>query len=79
MLLDPGSGGIDFIGTADSIASEMASVMEEIGGDGLLIQDPLTRKAIIEITDGLVPTLQRRGLTRAAYSHDLFRDNLRAF
>ena len=79
MLLDPGSGGIDFIGTADSIASDMAAVMEEIGGDGFLIQDPLTRKAIVEITDGLVPTLQRRGLTRAAYSHDLFRDNLRAF
>jgi FMN-dependent oxidoreductase (nitrilotriacetate monooxygenase family) len=79
MLLDPGSGGIDFIGTADSIASEMASVMEEIGGDGFLIQDPLTRKAIVDITDGLVPTLQRRGLTRAAYSHELFRDNLRAF
>ncbi len=79
MLLDPGSGGIDFIGTADSIAAEMASVMEEIGGDGFLIQDPLTRKAIVEITDGLVPALQRRGLTRAAYSHELFRDNLRAF
>ena len=37
------------------------------------------RQAIIEITDGLVPTLQRRGLTRAAYSHELFRDNLLAF
>ena len=50
----------------------MAAVMEEIGGDGFLIQDPLTRKAIIEITDGLVPTLQRRGLTRAAYSARAF-------
>ena len=79
MLLDPGSGGIDFIGTPDSIASDMAAVMEEIGGDGFLIQDPLTRKAIVEITDGLVPALQRRGLTRAAYSHDLLRDNLLAF
>jgi FMN-dependent oxidoreductase (nitrilotriacetate monooxygenase family) len=79
MLLDPGSGGIDFVGTADSIADDMASVMEEIGGDGFLIQDPLTRKAIVEITDGLVPTLQRRGLTRAAYSHEMFRDNLLAF
>lgn len=79
MLLDPGSGGIDFVGTADSIASDMAAVMEEIGGDGFLIQDPLTRKAVVEITDGLVPALQRRGLTRAAYSHELFRDNLLAF
>src|SRR5580692_10671617 len=31
MLLDPGSGGLDFIGTADSIASEMEAVMQEIG------------------------------------------------
>ena len=58
MLLDPGSGGIDFVGTPDSIAADMAAVMEEIGGDGFLIQDPLTRKAIVEITDGLVPALQ---------------------
>jgi alkanesulfonate monooxygenase SsuD/methylene tetrahydromethanopterin reductase-like flavin-dependent oxidoreductase (luciferase family) len=79
MLLDPGSGGIDFIGTADSIAADMVSVMEEIGGDGFLIQDPLTRKAMVEITDGLVPVLQRRGLVRSAYSHELFRDNLLAF
>jgi FMN-dependent oxidoreductase (nitrilotriacetate monooxygenase family) len=79
MLLDPGSGGIDFVGTADSIASDMGSVMEEIGGDGFLIQDPLTRKAIVEITDDLVPALQRRGLTRSEYGHELFRDNLLAF
>jgi FMN-dependent oxidoreductase (nitrilotriacetate monooxygenase family) len=79
MLLDPGSGGIDFLGTPDSIASNMGAVMEEIGGDGYLIQDPLTRRAIVEITDGLVPALQRRGLTRARYEHELFRDNLLAF
>jgi len=79
MLLDPGSGGIDFVGTAESIAAEMGAVMEEVGGDGFLIQDPLTRKAIVEVTDGLVPALQRRGLIRPAYSHELFRDNLLAF
>jgi len=79
MLLDPGSGGIDFIGTPDSIAADMGTVMEEVGGDGFLIQDPLTRKAVVEITDGLAPALKRRGLIRAAYEHELFRDNLLAF
>ena len=34
---------------------------------------------IIEITDGLVPALQRRGLTRTAYTHAHFRDNLLEF
>ncbi len=79
MLLDPGSGGLDFIGTADSIAAEMQAVMEEVGGDGFLVQDPLTRKAISEVTDGLAPALKRRGVTRSAYTHTLFRDNLLAF
>jgi FMN-dependent oxidoreductase (nitrilotriacetate monooxygenase family) len=79
MLLDPGSGGIDFVGTADSIAADMGAVMEEIGGDGFLIQDAVTRKAIVEVTDGLVPALRRRGLIREAYSHALFRDNLLEF
>ena len=79
MLLDPGRGGLDFIGTADSIASEMEAVMAEVGGDGFLVQDPLTRKAISEVTDGLAPALKRRGATRAAYTHQHFRDNLLAF
>jgi FMN-dependent oxidoreductase (nitrilotriacetate monooxygenase family) len=79
MLLDTSGGGLDFIGTADSIAADMQAAMEEIGGDGFLIQDLLTRKTISEITDGLTPALQRRGAVRAAYSHKLFRDNLLAF
>lgn len=79
MLLDPGGGGLDFVGTADGIADEMGAIMQEIGGDGILIQDPLTRRTIVEVTDGLVPALQRRGLVRVAYTHEHFRDNLLAF
>ena len=79
MLLDPGSGGLDFVGTADSIAAEMQDVMQEIGGDGILIHDPLTRKAVAEITDGLAPALKRRGVLQSAYPHEHFRDNLLAF
>jgi alkanesulfonate monooxygenase SsuD/methylene tetrahydromethanopterin reductase-like flavin-dependent oxidoreductase (luciferase family) len=79
MLLDPGSGGLDFVGTADSIAAEMQEVMQEIGGDGFLIHDPLTRKAVAEITDGLAPALKRRGVLQSAYPHEHFRDNLLAF
>jgi FMN-dependent oxidoreductase (nitrilotriacetate monooxygenase family) len=79
MLLDPGSGGLDFVGTPDSIAAEMEAVMQEVGGDGFLIHDPLTRKAITEIADGLAPALKRRGLLQSAYPHKHFRDNLLAF
>ncbi len=79
MLLDPGSGGLDFVGTADSIAAEMEDVMREVGGDGFLIHDPLTRKTISEITDGLAPALKRRGLLQNEYPFKTFRDNLLAF
>ena len=71
MMLDPGSGGLDFVGTPDSIAAEMEAVMQEIGGDGFLIHDPLTRKAITEIADGLAPALKRRGLLQSAYPQNI--------
>jgi hypothetical protein len=61
----------------------MREVMDEIGGDGFLITRPgitgLTHMYIIEITDGLVPALQRRGLTRTDYTYAHFRDNLLEF
>jgi FMN-dependent oxidoreductase (nitrilotriacetate monooxygenase family) len=79
MMLDPGSGGLDFVGTPDSIAAEMQETMQEIGGDGFLIQDPLTRRAIAEVTDGLAPALKRRGILQSDYPHKNFRDNLLAF
>jgi FMN-dependent oxidoreductase (nitrilotriacetate monooxygenase family) len=79
MMLDPSSGGLDFVGTADSIAAEMQAVMQEVGGDGFLIHDPLTRKAITEVTDGLAPALQQRGLLQSDYPCKTFRENLLAF
>jgi alkanesulfonate monooxygenase SsuD/methylene tetrahydromethanopterin reductase-like flavin-dependent oxidoreductase (luciferase family) len=72
--------GIDFTGTVDQVASIMEEVMQEVGGDGfLLFNGEFTRRYIMEITDGLVPELQRRGLTRTAYPHKHFRDNLMEF
>jgi FMN-dependent oxidoreductase (nitrilotriacetate monooxygenase family) len=79
MLLDPSSGGIDFVGTPDSVAAEMGEAMAEIGGDGFLFTENLTRRTISEIADGLASALKRRKLVRSAYSHEHFRDNLLAF
>ncbi len=76
------SDSIDLIGTPDSVADKMGEVMEEVGGDGFLITSPvmrLNRRYITEITDGLVPALQRRGLTRTDYTFEQFRDNLQEF
>jgi len=63
-----------------AIAAQMEEVMEEVGGDGFLFTlDTLTRRTVAEITDGLVPQLQKRGLTRKSYTYDHFRDNLLEF
>jgi len=53
--------------------------MDQIGGDGFLINGPLSRVYVSQITDGLVPALQRKGLTRTEYDYPTFRENLMAF
>ena len=55
---------IELIGTPDTVADRMGEIMEEVGGDGFLLTCPsgrLNRRYVAEITDGLVPALQRRG------------------
>ncbi len=54
----------------------MGEAAEEIGGDGFLIMKPgwdLNRQYISTITDGLVPELQRLGLTRTEYTQSTLR------
>jgi FMN-dependent oxidoreductase (nitrilotriacetate monooxygenase family) len=77
---------VDFVGSVESIADHMGEVMDIVGGDGFLISGPMTRTYIGQVTDGLVPELQRRGLTRKDYltvteegKTPTFRDNLVAF
>ena len=71
---------VELVGTPDSVADQMGEVMQAVGGDGFLFSLPnVSRRVIAEIADGLVPALQRRGLTRRSYEHTMFRDNLLAF
>ncbi|MBR0650191.1 NtaA/DmoA family FMN-dependent monooxygenase [Roseomonas terrae] len=74
------SHGYDRIcGTPDSVASQMIDIIEEVGGDGYIIAGPLNRRYVMEVTEGLVPVLQKRGAVRSAYSHAHFRDNMMEF
>jgi FMN-dependent oxidoreductase (nitrilotriacetate monooxygenase family) len=68
-----------FVGTPEKVASEMARVFDEIGGDGFLIAGGGSRRGISEITDGLVGALQQLGRTRTSYDSDTLRGNLLAF
>lgn len=71
---------MEFVGSPDTVAAKMEEVMAEVGGDGFLIANfDLNRRYVSEIADGLVPALQRRGLTRTEYTHSRFRDNLLEF
>jgi FMN-dependent oxidoreductase (nitrilotriacetate monooxygenase family) len=71
---------VELVGTPDSVAGQMAEAMEAAGGDGFLFSLPnVSRRVLAEIEDGLVPALQSRGLVRAAYTHQQFRDNLLDF
>jgi alkanesulfonate monooxygenase SsuD/methylene tetrahydromethanopterin reductase-like flavin-dependent oxidoreductase (luciferase family) len=76
------SGNVQFCGTPRDVAEEMGAVMEQVGGDGFLITSPvmrLNRRYVTEITDGLVPELQKLGLTRPEYRTTMLRDHLREF
>jgi FMN-dependent oxidoreductase (nitrilotriacetate monooxygenase family) len=84
LVLDGGglSDSIELVGTPDQVAERMGEVMDEVGGDGFLITAPkmrVGRKYIAEITEGLVPALQRQNLTRSVYGYDHLRDNLLDF
>lgn len=72
---------VDLVGSVESVADRMEEVMGYVGGDGFLMSGPMTRTYIGEIVDGLVPELQRRGLTRSDYLPQgaTFRENLRSF
>jgi FMN-dependent oxidoreductase (nitrilotriacetate monooxygenase family) len=71
---------LDLIGSPDAVAAQMAEAMQEIGGDGFLIAlNNVSRKSVAEITDGLIPALQQRGLVRRAYTKQFLRDHLMEF
>jgi long-chain alkane monooxygenase len=75
-----GPTDLNLVGSCDEVAARLIEIMEEVGGDGFLIMNPeLTRRYFAEITDGLVPTLQKRRAVRSSYSHQKFRDTLLEF
>jgi FMN-dependent oxidoreductase (nitrilotriacetate monooxygenase family) len=70
---------VDFVGSPDTVAERMGNAVEAIGGDGFLISTPFqrtSRRFIVEVTEGLVPALQRRGLMRTEYVGKTLREVL---
>ena len=73
------TASVELVGTADSIASQMGDVMEEVGGDGFLMSGLFNRRSIAEIADGLAPKLRSRGLIRDGFTKTTLRENLAEF
>jgi alkanesulfonate monooxygenase SsuD/methylene tetrahydromethanopterin reductase-like flavin-dependent oxidoreductase (luciferase family) len=82
LVLHRARRGLELVGTPAQVAEKMAEAMEAVGGDGFLISKPgwdMSRAYITDICDGLVPELQRRGLTRTEYTKSTLRETLREF
>jgi FMN-dependent oxidoreductase (nitrilotriacetate monooxygenase family) len=80
LVTTPMDYGIRMIGSFDTVAEQMGEAMEVVGpNSGFLIYRPVTRKDILDVTDGLCPALRRRGLIRSSYEYRTFRENLMAF
>jgi hypothetical protein len=65
---------------------DMAQMLERACFDYIMVEDTLcvsdqavSRRYVLEVTEGLVPALQRRGAVRTEYRHQLLRDTLREF
>ncbi len=75
-------GSVELVGTPEQVADKMAETMAAVGGDGFLITTPVqstNRRTVIEVCDGLVPVLQRKGLVRTEYTGKTLKENLVAF
>jgi FMN-dependent oxidoreductase (nitrilotriacetate monooxygenase family) len=83
VVTEPEQRGLNFIGSAKTIAGQMKDVMDATERpDGFLIegvQHGISRRSVAEITDGLCPELKRQKLIRSTYSHSTFRENLNSW
>jgi FMN-dependent oxidoreductase (nitrilotriacetate monooxygenase family) len=72
--------GLDLVGTPKQVANRLAEIAERSGSDGFLFAaDDINRKYVIEITEGLIPEMQRLGLARRRYTQTTLRGHLNEF
>ncbi|OZF06384.1 FMNH2-dependent monooxygenase [Rhodococcus sp. 14-2686-1-2] len=68
------------VGTPASVADEMESVIEEVGGDGFLFfgggGGVLNRRYVDDVCDGLMPELRRRGVAGTGFRGQSLREHL---
>ncbi|NIJ17913.1 NtaA/DmoA family FMN-dependent monooxygenase [Sphingobium vermicomposti] len=80
-LFSSGKGGnkARFSGTAEQVASQLIEVMDEVGGDGFLIEGSGYNRQLPDLVNGLIPALQKAGAVRTEYTGTTLREVLREF
>ncbi|KAL2826938.1 luciferase-like domain-containing protein [Aspergillus pseudoustus] len=71
-----GYSGLAFVGTPESIAAEMETWLREGGSDGFTVVFPFLPQGLDDVTQRLVPELQRRGIFRKDYTGSTLREHL---
>ncbi|WP_330276714.1 LLM class flavin-dependent oxidoreductase [Lentzea sp. NBC_00516] len=65
-----------FIGSADSVATQINDLVQQDAADGFILVPHVTPGGLDEFADTVVPLLQERGVFRADYTGPTLRDHL---
>ena len=71
-----GYSGLAFVGTPETIADEMSIWLAEEAADGFTVTFPFLPQGLDDVTQRLVPELQRRGIFRRDYKGTTLREHL---
>ncbi|WP_394620333.1 LLM class flavin-dependent oxidoreductase [Lentzea sp. JNUCC 0626] len=65
-----------FVGSADSVATQINDLVQQDAADGFILVPHVTPGGLDEFADTVVPLLQERGVFRSEYSGPTLRDHL---
>lgn len=74
-----GASGMNISGTAQQVADQLMAIMDEVGGDGFLIEGSNYNHQLPELIGSVIPALQKAGAVRTEYTGSNFREVLREF
>ncbi|CDZ39604.1 FMN-dependent oxidoreductase, nitrilotriacetate monooxygenase family [Neorhizobium galegae bv. officinalis] len=71
-----GYSGLAFVGTSETIADEMQTWLSEEASDGFTVVFPYLPQGLDDVTQRVIPELQRRGIFRSDYEGTTLREHL---
>jgi FMN-dependent oxidoreductase (nitrilotriacetate monooxygenase family) len=71
-----GYSSLAFVGTPQTVADEMGTWLAEEAADGFTVTFPFLPQGLDDVTQRLIPELQRRGLFRRDYEGTTLREHL---